>query len=329
MRVVGAAQGFFILTASSELQTAKEALLTKDGRVMGHFTAALVDALESGAADTNRSGHIRLSDLRRYLDSVVAGQTPQFFAQKANGDPVICLSPSTKGPLFDESILIDLVDNRWHRRLGAVTYLLSKATQGSDLERKSARQRLSEHLQSERDAEIRARVEQALLTENSTVSPYSKAQNFLQPSTETSDSTKTQTVQSKKRISVFAKTLGIRSRSLPEPEVENRRVSAEENVTRPEPSWKVVSIIHKQGSAIVLTKADTTIRFEWSNDWLKREVMKMNGKIVHKQFATEKYIYDGFIPPDGEKITMTTTFRLFGGVKSFQLTINGVDYDTN
>ena len=68
---------------------------------MGRFTAALVDGIESGAADHERKGKILLSDLRTYLGRVKIGSTPQFYDHSASGDPLISLSPATAGPLLD------------------------------------------------------------------------------------------------------------------------------------------------------------------------------------------------------------------------------------
>jgi uncharacterized caspase-like protein len=49
LRVVDNASGFYIMTASTSIQTAREAALLPDGMVMGRFTAALVEGIENGA----------------------------------------------------------------------------------------------------------------------------------------------------------------------------------------------------------------------------------------------------------------------------------------
>jgi hypothetical protein len=59
---------------------------------MGRFTAALVNGIESGAADRGRKGKILFSDLRHYLGQVIIGSTPQFFDRRASGDPLISLT---------------------------------------------------------------------------------------------------------------------------------------------------------------------------------------------------------------------------------------------
>jgi uncharacterized caspase-like protein len=99
LHVVDNARGFYIMTASTGIQTARETASFPGGVVMGRFTAALVNGIESGAADRERKGRILLSDLRDYLGQVVTGSTPQFFARRATGDPLISLSPATAGPL--------------------------------------------------------------------------------------------------------------------------------------------------------------------------------------------------------------------------------------
>src|SRR5689334_6655652 len=145
MHVLEDARGFYILTASTDTQIAKEAEPRAGGTVLGRFTAALVDAIESGAADAGRKGRILLSDLRRHLEQSVTGQTPQFFARRASGDPLICLSPATAAPLLDENVLADLSAESWHRRLGAVSYLLTTMREGAPPAREAALARLERH----------------------------------------------------------------------------------------------------------------------------------------------------------------------------------------
>jgi HEAT repeat protein len=101
LHVVEDARGFYIITASSNTQTARETARPADGLVMGHFTAALVTGIETGAADQGRKGRILLSDLRHYLTQVITGSTPHFFDRKASGDPLISLSPATAAPLLE------------------------------------------------------------------------------------------------------------------------------------------------------------------------------------------------------------------------------------
>jgi caspase domain-containing protein len=139
MRVIEDAQGFYILTASTGLQAAREEASVSGGAVMGKFTHALVDGIETGASDVARKGRIMLSDLRQHLEKVVSGQTPQYFARQAHGDPLISLSPSTAAPLLDPAIVIDLEASNWHHRAGAVTYLVNTLQSGIPAARQAAR----------------------------------------------------------------------------------------------------------------------------------------------------------------------------------------------
>jgi Caspase domain/Sel1 repeat len=99
LQLIEDAQGFYIMTATTAMKSARETELQPGGVVMGCFTAALVSGIESGAADQGRKGKILLSDLRHHLGRVVTGQTPQFFDYRASGDPVISLSPRSSDPI--------------------------------------------------------------------------------------------------------------------------------------------------------------------------------------------------------------------------------------
>src|SRR3954469_15687848 len=113
LHIVEEARGFYILTASTAIQAARETASGSGGVVMGHFTAALVDGIETGAADQGRKGRILVSDLRHHLEWAVTSSTPQFFARKASGDPLISLSPATAAIL--NSDFVDVF-----RRFGSV-----------------------------------------------------------------------------------------------------------------------------------------------------------------------------------------------------------------
>src|SRR5205823_4566357 len=112
------AQGFFIITATNSTKPARETELAPGGAVMGRFTAALVNGIETGAADSEYRGEVRFSDLRRYLGHAVTGQTPQFYDIRASGDPLISFSPATAAALLDPEVLADLDAAQWHRRRG-------------------------------------------------------------------------------------------------------------------------------------------------------------------------------------------------------------------
>jgi hypothetical protein len=88
---------------------------------MGRFTAALVSGIESGAADGNRTGKVFLSDLRRYLERVVTGQAPKFFARNASGDPLISLNPLTPSPVLDSGVLANQDAQQGPKRRAAVS----------------------------------------------------------------------------------------------------------------------------------------------------------------------------------------------------------------
>jgi hypothetical protein len=162
LRVVENARGFYIMTASSEMQAAREEEPATGGAVMGRFTAALVNGIESGAADQEYKGKVLLSDLRRYLERVVTGQTPKFFARSASGDPLISKSPATATPLLDLDVLADLDALQWHRQRGAVLALVGVLLDGDAAARSAAKAALLGKLGRERDYEVRLEVGQAL-----------------------------------------------------------------------------------------------------------------------------------------------------------------------
>lgn len=87
MSLLGEAQGLYILTASTRVQAAKEAETERDGTVLGRFTDAILRGIESGEADLDGDGVVTLSELNRHLARTVRGQTPQFWAREASGDP--------------------------------------------------------------------------------------------------------------------------------------------------------------------------------------------------------------------------------------------------
>lgn len=156
------ARGFYIMTASTGLQAARETEVEPGGATMGRFTAALVHGIESGAADLERKGKILLSDLRYHLGRAVKGQTPQFFDRKAVGDPLISLSPSTAMPLLDPAVLADLDAEQWHRRRGSVSALAGVLREGSHIAQAAAKAALQRRLGQERDYYVRAELQAAL-----------------------------------------------------------------------------------------------------------------------------------------------------------------------
>ena len=180
LRSLQDASGFYILTASSEIQTAGESEEERDGVVMGRFTAAIVDGLETGSADRDRDGEISLYDLVRHVKTVVKHQTPQFLAARASGDPLIARSPSTAAPLLDAGALADLASDNWRHRLGAVAYLAGVLKGKDSAAVAAARDLLQRRLNEERDVEVRQRVEEALNAASST-GPGPKASEVKVP----------------------------------------------------------------------------------------------------------------------------------------------------
>jgi hypothetical protein len=170
LQIVQDARGFYIITASTGVQAARETAPMLGGAVMGRFTAAVVNGIESGAADQGRKGRILLSDLRHYLGHVAIGSTPQFFDHKASGDPIISYSPGTAAPLLDADVLADLDADQWHRRHGAVSALASILRDGEVASRAAARAALQRRLAQERDYAVRAELA-ALLGHESVSAP--------------------------------------------------------------------------------------------------------------------------------------------------------------
>lgn len=152
LQAVQNASGFFILTASTGLQTALEIEGDFDGKVMGKFTAAIVEGIRSGAADVKGTGEIRLTDLRLHVERSLRGQTPQLFVHAGSGDPLISLANE---PMLDALALEDLDSVSSHRRYGAVMYLRQLVERGNLREKEAARRHLIHRQGIEQDAEIR------------------------------------------------------------------------------------------------------------------------------------------------------------------------------
>jgi hypothetical protein len=156
------AAGFFILTASTGTQAARESEATQNRRIMGRFTAAICEGIESGIADQGKRGRISLIDIKNHVERTLRGQTPQFFVHSGSGDPIICFNPLEKKVMVDEQVLANLNDIRWHRRLGAVASLAEILRREEVPHREAARKALSSRLSQERDYKVREAIEQAL-----------------------------------------------------------------------------------------------------------------------------------------------------------------------
>jgi uncharacterized caspase-like protein len=112
LRALQEASGFYILAASSEVQTAAEAEIEQDGVLMGRFTAAIVEGIQGGVADLDQDGHISIYDLANYVKATVRYQTPQLYVARGSGNLMIARArpPATHTAVtrhFEEAALID------------------------------------------------------------------------------------------------------------------------------------------------------------------------------------------------------------------------------
>jgi uncharacterized caspase-like protein len=162
LRLLQNAAGFYILTASTGIQAAGETETESSGKVMGRFTAAIVDGIKSGDADHNRDGQISLLEIKQHLEATVHGQTPQFFAHAGSGDPFISFSPATSAPILDLDVIADLESQNWHRRRGVVVYLADMIRDGDRAAREAALTLLKRRLSQERDFKVKEDIERAL-----------------------------------------------------------------------------------------------------------------------------------------------------------------------
>ncbi len=114
-------RGLHALTAATAIEAAKEMEEEEGGFPMGRFTAAMVRGIETGAADHDRDGSISVSDLVRYLEANVRGQTPQYWAHEATGNPVVAFVPAASklraGPAATAAPQDKAVQERRVRRL--------------------------------------------------------------------------------------------------------------------------------------------------------------------------------------------------------------------
>jgi len=159
------ASGFYILTASSAIQTAGEAEAVADGgAVMGRFTNSIVEGIRSGVADHDKDGEIKLRDLVQHVQSTIRHQTPQFLAARASGDPLISRSPSTNARLPDD-VIEGLTAETALTRIGAA-WRLGRLARSEDSARAArAREWIIKRLHGEdgeRDHLVRETLEEAL-----------------------------------------------------------------------------------------------------------------------------------------------------------------------
>jgi uncharacterized caspase-like protein len=157
------ASGFYILTASSEVQTAGEAeVAINGGLVMGRFTSALVEGIRTGAADQDRDGEIKLRDLVRHIQETVKHQTPRFLAARATGDPLISRSPNTDDRL-PADVLEGLIADSSLVRIGAA-WRLARLARNDTSRTRHVERKIIERLEEagERDHLVREALKDAL-----------------------------------------------------------------------------------------------------------------------------------------------------------------------
>jgi chaperonin GroEL len=159
LQLVKSASGFFILTASTSIQTALESEVAKDGKVMSRFTEAIVEGIRSGKADQLGTGEIHLRHIKEYVEKHVRGHTPQFFAHASTGDPLIS---GSRRPVIDARILADLNDEAWPRRLEAVKNLVRLMRSGRPEDKEASRAALATRRATERDVDVCNEIDTAL-----------------------------------------------------------------------------------------------------------------------------------------------------------------------
>ena len=152
-RFLGQGRGRVVLTASTATEYSFEgdpadAAVTPAGSV---FTAALVQGLRTGAADTDHDGHVSVDDAYAYVFDQVqaagAAQTPQRWLYGAEGKILLARSPA--GPAIipaplPESLRAGLDSPHPGIRIGAVTELGEWLTGGDPGKAATARRHLQE-----------------------------------------------------------------------------------------------------------------------------------------------------------------------------------------
>jgi len=157
-RFLGQGRGRVVLTASTATEYSFEGDPTDAASPAGSvFTAALVQGLRTGAADTDHDGHVSVDDAYAYVfdqvQAIGASQTPQRWLYGAEGRIVLARSPA--GPAIvpeplPESLRTGLDSPHPGIRIGAVTELGEWLT-GGDPARAATAQR---HLREVADTDI-------------------------------------------------------------------------------------------------------------------------------------------------------------------------------
>jgi serine/threonine protein phosphatase PrpC len=151
-RFLSQGRGRVVLTASTATEYSFEGDPTDAAIPAGSvFTAALVQGLRTGAADTDRDGHVSVDDAYAYVFDQVqaadAAQTPQRWLYGAEGQILLARSPA--GPTIipaslPESLRLGLDSPHPNIRIGAMTELGEWLTSGDPARMATARQHLQE-----------------------------------------------------------------------------------------------------------------------------------------------------------------------------------------
>jgi hypothetical protein len=179
---LGQGRGRVVLTASNATEYSFEGDPTDAAGPAGSvFTAALVQGLRTGAADTDRDGHVSVDDAYAYVFDQVqaagAAQTPQRWLYGAEGQILLALNPA--GPTIipaqlPDSLRAGLDSPHPGIRVGAVTELGEWLTGGDPTRAATARRYLEEVA----DADIPrvARTARDLLNTGTTAEPTPEPQ---------------------------------------------------------------------------------------------------------------------------------------------------------
>ena len=151
-RFLGQGRGRVVLTASTATEYSFEGDPTNTASPAGSvFTAALVQGLRTGAADTDHDGLVSVDDAYAYVFDQVqaagAAQTPQRWLYGAEGKILLARNPA--GPAIipsplPESLRVGLDSPHPGIRIGAVTELGTWLTSGDPARAATARQYLRE-----------------------------------------------------------------------------------------------------------------------------------------------------------------------------------------
>ena len=151
-RFLGQGRGRVVLTASTATEYSFEGDPTDAAVPAGSvFTAALVQGLRTGAADTDHDGHVSVDDAYAYVFDQVqaagAAQTPQRWLYGAEGQILLARNPA--GPAIipaplPESLRAGLDSPHPGIRIGAVTELGEWLTGGDPGRAATARRHLQE-----------------------------------------------------------------------------------------------------------------------------------------------------------------------------------------